>query len=58
MDRIASIDEWRSIAAGRDPRQTHFSFWVDEAPSAPNKKRPIAADVNTDTTNNSKKESA
>jgi hypothetical protein len=45
MDRVASIDERRSLAAGRDPRQTHFSFWVEEDPAtnAPGKKQPSPA---------------
>lgn len=53
MDRVASIDEWRSIAAGRDPRQTHFSFWVNEdlTTSAPGKKQPRPESEDRDTPN-------
>jgi hypothetical protein len=47
------IDTRRRIAAGYDPRKTHFAFYVEADPSTkpldPGKKQPTAASEDTQT---------
>jgi hypothetical protein len=47
MKHEGNIDELRRLAAGRDPRQTHFVFYAESDPSTsapePEKRQPSQA---------------